>query len=91
MVPIATGGLRGIWRELRYIGRRGRQVWRLVPWRHRWALAGAELRSRWLPLWGALRAPSRWGAFARATNGQVYDATNALNIDKAITGALANI
>ena len=43
MVPIATGGLRGIWRELRYIGRRGRQVWRLVPWRHRWALAGALL------------------------------------------------
>src|SRR5271157_1826694 len=43
MVPIATGGLRGIWRELRYIGRRGRQVWRLVPWRHRCALAGALL------------------------------------------------
>ncbi len=41
MVRIATGGLRGIWRELRQIGRRGRQVWQLVPWRHRWALAGA--------------------------------------------------
>jgi Ca-activated chloride channel family protein len=30
-------------------------------------------------------------AFARATNGEVYDATNALNIDTAITSALANI
>ncbi len=41
MVRNATGGVRGVWRELRQIGRRGRQVWRLVPWRHRWALAGA--------------------------------------------------
>ncbi|MFO0890041.1 MAG: ABC transporter ATP-binding protein [Isosphaeraceae bacterium] len=37
------GGIRGIWRELRQIGRRGRQVWRLVPWRHRAALGGALL------------------------------------------------
>ena len=36
-----TGGVKGIWRELRQIGRRGRQVWRLVPWRHRWALGSA--------------------------------------------------
>ena len=43
MVRSATGGLRGIWRELRQIGRRGRQVWQLVPWRHRWALGGALL------------------------------------------------
>jgi ATP-binding cassette subfamily B protein len=39
----AGGGIRGIWRELREIGQRGRQVWRLVPWRHRWALGGALL------------------------------------------------
>ena len=37
------GGIRGIWRELRQIGRRGRQVWRLVPWRHRSSLGGALL------------------------------------------------
>src|SRR5204863_3020554 len=36
-------GLRGIARELGLIARRGRQVWRLVPWRHRLALAGALL------------------------------------------------
>ncbi len=41
MAGSKTGGLRGIWRELRQIGRRGRQVWQLVPWRHRWALCGA--------------------------------------------------
>ena len=43
MVRSATGGLRGVCRELRQIGRRGRQVWQLVPWRHRWALGGALL------------------------------------------------
>src|SRR5208283_769086 len=43
MVRSATGGLRGVWRELRQIGRRGRQVWKLVPWHHRWALGGALL------------------------------------------------
>ena len=43
MVRSATGGLKGIWREFRQIGRRGRQVWQLVPWRHRWALGGALL------------------------------------------------
>jgi ATP-binding cassette subfamily B protein len=32
-----------IWRELRQIGRRGRQVWRLVPWRHRASLGAAIL------------------------------------------------
>src|SRR5689334_13356110 len=36
-----SGGLRGIARELCTIGRRGRQVWRLVPWRHRLALGAA--------------------------------------------------
>src|SRR5271166_2597770 len=41
MARSATAGLRGIWRELRQIGRRGRQVWQLVPWRHRLALGGA--------------------------------------------------
>ena len=41
MARSAAGGLRGIWRELRQIGRRGRQVWQLVPWRHRLALGGA--------------------------------------------------
>jgi Ca-activated chloride channel family protein len=30
-------------------------------------------------------------SYARATNGEVYDATNAINIDQAITSALANI
>src|SRR5271157_3696055 len=43
MVRSATGGLRGVWRELRQIGRRGRQVWQLVPRHHRWALGGALL------------------------------------------------
>ena len=43
MARSATGGLRGVWRELRQIGKRGRQVWQLVPWRHRWALGGALL------------------------------------------------
>ena len=43
MVRSATGELRGVWRELRQIGRRGRQVWQLVPGRHRWALGGALL------------------------------------------------
>jgi ATP-binding cassette subfamily B protein len=38
-----TQGIRGIWRELRQIGMSGRQVWRLVPWRHRWSLFGALL------------------------------------------------
>src|SRR5205823_3523860 len=38
-----TEGLWGIARELGLIARRGRQVWRLVPWRHRLALAGALL------------------------------------------------
>jgi ATP-binding cassette subfamily B protein len=32
---------RGFFRELRHIGIRARQVWRLVPSRHKWALAGA--------------------------------------------------
>src|SRR5262249_19650847 len=35
------GGLQGIVRELCTIARRGRQVWRLVPWRHRLALGSA--------------------------------------------------
>ncbi len=35
--------LRSIGRELGTIVRRGRQVWRLVPWKHRLALAGALL------------------------------------------------
>ncbi len=43
MARSVTGGLRGVWRELRQIGKRGRQVWHLVPWRHRWALGGALL------------------------------------------------
>ena len=43
MARVATQGIRGIWRELRQIGMSGRQVWRLVPWRHRWALCGALL------------------------------------------------
>jgi ATP-binding cassette subfamily B protein len=33
--------VQGIWRELGQIRRRGRQVWRLVPSRHRWSLLGA--------------------------------------------------
>src|SRR5262249_35043117 len=36
-------GLRGIAREFGLIARRGRQVWRLVSWRHRLALCGALL------------------------------------------------
>jgi ATP-binding cassette subfamily B protein len=36
-----TGG--GLRQELRLIARRGRQVWRLVPMRHKWALAGAAV------------------------------------------------
>ena len=36
-------GLRGIAREFGLIARRGRQVWRLVSWRHRLALGGALL------------------------------------------------
>jgi ATP-binding cassette subfamily B protein len=43
MARNTKGGLRGIWRELRQIDRRGRQVWRLVPWRHRLALGSALL------------------------------------------------
>jgi ATP-binding cassette subfamily B protein len=43
MARVETQGIRGIWRELRQIGMSGRQVWRLVPWRHRWALCGALL------------------------------------------------
>ncbi|WP_165228399.1 ABC transporter ATP-binding protein [Aquisphaera insulae] len=43
MVPSWTGRLREVGRELGQIGRRGRQVWRLVPSRHRWALGGALL------------------------------------------------
>src|SRR5271166_911032 len=43
MVRSASGGLKGIWREFRQIGKRGRQVWQLVPSRHRWALGGALL------------------------------------------------
>jgi ATP-binding cassette subfamily B protein len=43
MARRTVGGIGGIWRELRHTGRRGRQVWRLVPWRHRYALAGALL------------------------------------------------
>jgi ATP-binding cassette subfamily B protein len=31
----------GVGKELRLIGKRARQVWRLVPGRHRWALCGA--------------------------------------------------
>jgi ATP-binding cassette, subfamily B, bacterial len=34
-------GLRGIAHELGTIARRGRQVWRLVPWRHRLSLGAA--------------------------------------------------
>jgi ATP-binding cassette subfamily B protein len=34
---------KGLRRELRLILRRARQVWRLVPARHRWALGGATL------------------------------------------------
>ena len=40
---MGTGGVKGIWRELRQISRRGRLVWRLVPNRHRWSLGGALL------------------------------------------------
>jgi ATP-binding cassette subfamily B protein len=36
-------GIKGIWRELVQIRSRGRHVWRLVPARHRWSLAGAVL------------------------------------------------
>jgi ATP-binding cassette subfamily B protein len=36
-----AGGIAGIWGELRQTARRGRQVWRLVPWRHRCSLGGA--------------------------------------------------
>ena len=43
MVQLTTGGVKGIWRELRQIRRSGKQVWRLVPWRHRLALGGALL------------------------------------------------
>ncbi len=43
MVQRAMEGVKGIWRELRQIGRRGWQVWHLVPGRHRWALGGALL------------------------------------------------
>ncbi|QEH38874.1 Putative multidrug export ATP-binding/permease protein [Aquisphaera giovannonii] len=43
MVPSWTVRLREVGRELGQIGRRGRQVWRLVPSRHRWALGGALL------------------------------------------------
>ncbi len=35
--------LKGIWLELQTIAVRGREVWRLVSGRHRWALAGAVL------------------------------------------------
>lgn len=43
MAAGAVSGIGGIWRELGHSARRGRQVWRLVPWRHRYALAGALL------------------------------------------------
>ena len=39
--PTKWERLRGIAQELGTIARRGRQVWRLVPWRHRLALVGA--------------------------------------------------
>ncbi len=39
--PTRRERLRGIARELGIVVRRGRQVWRLVPWRHRLALLGA--------------------------------------------------
>ena len=43
MVRGTAGGIKGIWRELRHTARRGVRCWRLVPWRHRCALAGALL------------------------------------------------
>src|SRR6478609_5674424 len=43
MAQVAAVGIVGIWRELCHTARRGRQVWRLVPWRHRGALGGALL------------------------------------------------
>jgi ATP-binding cassette subfamily B protein len=36
-----SSGIRGVCKELVQIRNRGRQVWRLVPARHRWSLAGA--------------------------------------------------
>ena len=39
--PTKWERLRGIAQELGTIARRGRQVWRLVPWRHRLSLFGA--------------------------------------------------
>src|SRR5262245_60996056 len=41
MVERRCGGLMGFWHELRTIAVRGVQVWKLVPVRRRWALAGA--------------------------------------------------
>lgn len=41
--PTRRERLRGIARELGIVARRGRQVWRLVPWRQRVALFGALL------------------------------------------------
>ncbi len=35
--------MKGLRHELRLILRRGRQVWKLIPWRHRTALGGAAL------------------------------------------------
>ena len=39
--PTKWERLRGIAQELGTIARRGRHVWRLVPWRHRLSLFGA--------------------------------------------------
>ena len=36
--PTKWERLRGVGRELGMIARRGRQVWRLIPGRHKWAL-----------------------------------------------------
>ncbi|MGP0062738.1 MAG: ABC transporter ATP-binding protein [Isosphaeraceae bacterium] len=38
--PTKLERLRGVGRELGMIARRGRQVWRLIPRRHKWALVG---------------------------------------------------
>jgi ATP-binding cassette subfamily B protein len=43
MARSRSQGRVSIWREIRQIGRRGHQVWRLVPWRRRGALGGALL------------------------------------------------
>ncbi|MHC5540346.1 ABC transporter transmembrane domain-containing protein [Singulisphaera rosea] len=59
----------GFWREFRNIVERGLQVWKLVPWRQRFALAGAVVvMSTTSAAWTAI--PLLLGALVNAVNEQ---------------------